>query len=215
MNGKGKGKGRARARKGKGGKGRGGQDAADFAVTTRISNMRLPTFRCKRSYNYGTITPVAGEFGNWFGVVLGNVPSVSEFTALFQEYRITRFAYTFTWLSANNANNVSIILHTAPQFRTNAAPATLLEVLEVSGAKKIALGSDHRQRQVVVSPPMVDVTTNSSTSLLMKSPWLQTTDTNVFHYGFWVWYQHFTTTYALNQVLDVNVEVSFEFRGTH
>lgn len=208
-------KGRGRARKGRGRPRARNGNAADFAVSTRISNASMPTFRCKRSYNYGNITPIALEFGNWFGMLLSNVPNVGEFTSLFQEYRITRFAYTFTWLSANNANNVGVILHTAPQFRNSTAPTSLNDVMEISGVHKIALGSDHRQRQVVVSRPMVDISTNSSTSYLVKSPWLQTTDTGVLHYGFWIWYQHFTTTYALGQVLDVNVEVSLEFRGTH
>jgi len=211
----GKNGGRARKGKGRGRKARKGGAAADFSVQTMVTATKEPTFRCKRAYNYGTITPVAGEFGNWFGVVLGNVPGVTEFTQLFQEYRILRFAYTFTWLAKNNGHSASLILHSAPMFRTSAAPATLNEVQEVSGAHKIALGSDHRSRTITVASPRADMASNSQTSYLVRSPWIQSTDQQVFHYGIWVWYQHFTTTYSLDQVLDVNVEVDFEFRGTH
>lgn len=211
-----KNRGRAYKRNGRGRKSRKGDPAADFSVRTMIVSTKEPSFRCKRAYNYGTITPVAGEFGNWFGVTLAAVPSVTEFTQLFQEYRILRFSYTFTWLVKNNGNNASIILHTAPMFRTSAAPVTLNEVQEISGAHKIALGIDRRSRTVVVASPRADMTSNSGqSSYLVRSPWIQTTDQSVFHYGFWVWYQHFTTTYSLDTVLDVNVELDFEFRGTH
>jgi hypothetical protein len=55
---------------------------------------QISTFR--RTYSIATVSANTGDTVNAFYVTLGNMPNPTDFTALFDQYRILEVAFTFT-----------------------------------------------------------------------------------------------------------------------
>jgi hypothetical protein len=81
-----------------------------------------------------TRTKVAADTGQYSSIRLVDFPSVSDFSSLFQYYRITKVSYTYTLVNAPNNNATFPTLYVAPQvYATSGAPSSRDEVMQYQG----------------------------------------------------------------------------------
>lgn len=164
-----------------------------------------------RSFNYGTISPVASDFGGQLQVLLAQLPNVSELTNLFQEYRIDMAAFEVTYLPASTERYTSVLWYGNYVVNVGTPPATFDDVLQLSGQRKFAFGPDRRTVKIGFKPK---VRTSDVVVMLRSSPWISTITPSVNHLGLWYWAQHFNTTISLGAQLSVTATLSLSLRGT-
>jgi len=193
-------------RRGRRGNGRAGAQGAPAAVPRA-----LKPWTVTRSFNLGSLTPVAVEFGDAFVANLNQMPSFGEFTSLFQEYRIVYAVYELTYLPAATERYTPVVWYgnyIASQARS---PTTLEQVMQLSGTRKFAFGPDKRTLRLGFKPK---IRTGDSVQQMRASPWIAMASTNVSHYGLWVWYQYFTATFALGSNITITATFTLSFRGS-
>lgn len=172
----------------------------------------LRPWTCTRSFNLGSITPLSTEQGYSVSASLSQLPSNSEFTSLFLEYRILKADYEVTYLSGDN-DRYNVVLW-AGNFPTsyNSSPPDLNAVMQLSGASKFAFGPDKRVRRVGF-PPLIR--TGDQVYQLRRSPWISIVTAGANHGGLWFWFQYFDTTYALGSRITLTATYTLQFRGSH
>lgn len=141
-----------------------------------------------RSYDAGGITSGGGG-GLMFRI--SNIPNVTEFSVLFDHYRIWKAELRFVPFN-NNAEvaNTSILPEMKYYVDTDDynAPSTLNEILERQDVKSVYLD---KIRTITLYPKCANevfrtgVTTAYSTPI--RNPWIDFAATDVEHYGF-KWY---------------------------
>lgn len=168
-------------------------------------------FPIRRSWTYGTISPVAVDAGGQLVAVLSQLLNLAEFTTLFQEFRITRAVFEFTFLPGSTGRVEPVLWvgnYVSSQF---SAPTSLDEVLQLSGQKKLTFGPDRRTINVGFVPK---IRTGDSVQQLRVSPWIAMASPNGAHFGLWYWISHFNTTYAPGSVMSITATYMVQFRGT-
>lgn len=168
-------------------------------------------FPIRRSWNYGTLSPVVSDYGGQLVAVLSQLPSVAEFTTLFQEYRITRAVFEFTYLPGSTGRIEPVLWvgnYVSAQF---SAPSSIDDVLQLSGQKKLTFGPDRRTINVGFVPK---IRTGDTVQQLRVSPWIGMATNNTAHYGLWYWLAFFNTTQTPGSIMHVTATYMVQFRGT-
>jgi hypothetical protein len=160
-----------------------------------------------RYVNNGELSIGAVDQGYSTVFALNFVPGVTDFSALFDQYRIDRVEYVFEMDIADGSLNSTtkwprIIV--APDFNNQAAPITENDVLVYEQSKQYQFSTSERRFSVVLKP-MVAASiyrTGISNGYEMKpSGWLDMATTDVPHYGvrFWV-NNHNSTNFGSSRI---------------
>jgi hypothetical protein len=96
---------------------RNGKKGAKKAVLLR--KVADPVFKCNRMLTFNVTRP-ATDSGTTRTINLNLLPGVSDFTSLFQHYRIKSVNVTWILVNGLNANNVFPTLTVAPQHHSSA-----------------------------------------------------------------------------------------------
>lgn len=117
------------------------------------------------------------------------VPNVSEFTALFDQYRIKKVSYEL-FFSLNNSNSQqnwpNFLIHCVNDYNSNGSFA-LTDIEQMPEMRTYQAGTNHKVSWYCYPHARADVLTitgiSSTSAWNVKSPWLDTTSTNVAHLG--------------------------------
>ncbi len=192
-----------------------GRTQDDAVVSLRVP--RQPTLRqVERIQNVGNITQPAADGGGTYSFALSNLPSSSEFTALFQQYRIDRvdliWTYTSQDLTAGAANRTPI-LYIAPLYTEAVVPAALTDVFQYNKCAVIAFDQGKRQHIRSMRPKPQISTGNSGVMIPTTTPWLSTTVPGVVHYGAVYWIQNYNSTSFSSNTITLSVRYVLSFKG--
>lgn len=189
------------------------------ARVPRTLRQSMVTFQ--RSFNYSywqPATTTTADFWKSFSFSLGDMPSSSEITNLFDEYKINAIKVKFLprWNSFDGSNKATpgttnaagVNLHIMNDPRNQIVPAgtytrtTLNSFLE--GGRVKSYNGD-KAVSVYFKPQIYNVITPSVSNMWMKAPWLPTGNTTTPHFGFQAFAQDYNLTGGFTQSWDVFV----------
>lgn len=196
---------RTRRPRGSGSRGSGGVSASSGVPKP------MRPYSLTRSFVYGSVSPVAVDAGGLLVATLTQLPSVIEFTNLFQEYRIERVAFEFTFLPSSVERYTPVLWYGNQVADIFTAPTSLDDVLQLSGQRKFAFGPDKRTVRVGFAPK---VRTGDSVQQQRRSPWIAMATNAAAHGGLWYWLQFFNTGLVTGSTINITATYVLGFRGT-
>jgi hypothetical protein len=163
-----------------------------------------------------TRTKLAGDSGLYQSVRLVDFPSASEFTSLFQYYRIRRVQFIYTLVNAPNNNATFPTLYVAPQaFQTSGVPGSRDEVMQFQGLKIHQFGPSNLTKTVTCVPLVTrDMSNQISGGELVKSPWLSTANSANQHLSFVDWISRYNSTGDSSHTLEVQFRIWIDLKRT-
>lgn len=183
--------------------------------TTKIVLFNRPT-AIHRFVRYAadvTLTAPAVDAGASYSLTLGAVLDSAEFTALFDQFRITMFEFTWTWapyVAAVHASNFPT-MYLSADFDGSTAPSVIADIQTRGSCKQVDFSDTNRTTTVIVKRPGVLGTVSSGSGRVTRSPWLDVALTSEPHYGIVTWYKNYNTV-ALSGVLTLSRRLHFELR---
>lgn len=194
--------------------------------------MRNSLVSVKRTFNYSYWQPstaTTSDFWKYYSFTLADLPSVAEFTGVFEQYRINAIKVTFRprfdGFSGENTTDVTLpgitnqagqLLHIVKDQRTTTIPSGLytranLNAFLENGSVKTYRGT--RAINVYFKPAVTRTTVSSASSTFDWAPWIQTSVTNANHFGFHAFAQDPNLTGTFGQAWDVFVTFYMQFKG--
>jgi len=200
-------KGRSRARRGK----RLGGDANWGETTWQLKQGKVHTF--VRSNNNGELPKTPGDQGYATIFSLNQLPSSSDFTNLFDQYKITRVDMTFEMDIADGSLNSTTRyprIVVAPDFNNQSAPLTENELLQYEQCKKFQFSAVNRRMTVSLQPKIAATvfrTGVTSAYQMMSSGWMDVAVPDVPHYGV----RYFVTNHNTSNFGGNNIRVFVKY----
>jgi len=175
----------------------GWQPTSNAVIAGSVSNLFLTA-------PAGASTGPNINYGGWsYNFQLGDLPSVSDFTNLYDQYRVEKFTLTFTpYITANVgvdnltvASNCACILHYVKDYDDYAPPAesqTGIDALaQYVSYRRIHLGNSMgKPISITVNRPGIDTVgalvnagTGTGTISSRKKQWLDCGSSTVTHFG--------------------------------
>jgi hypothetical protein len=169
-------------------------------------------FTMERSIALGAITPSTAPLDTYgaYSIRLSDLPSNAELISTFDDYRFMQVEYIFT---PTSDNNFSGSLVTVVDYDTSSAPTSLNDLLQYKSCQINEAGTTCIRR---LTPRAADALYSGAFSSygLVRSPWIATDSSGVFHYGL-RWGIQGVTGQASNIVLyNVWCRVVIQFRNT-
>lgn len=150
----------------------------------RSINERVHRF--KRNLALTTITGAGTTVLAGKSWQFSELPNYTEFTALFDQYKITHIKAKF--MLVTDPGGVSPATAFVPRIWTvvdhnsDSAPSTINELRD-SGTVRCRTLNPYRPVVVNLKPYVSTETYSSVAALMRKSPWINTTNVNPYHYG--------------------------------
>lgn len=174
---------------------------------------RDPVFRCKRMLTFA-INKGATDAGTTRNVILSSIPGVSDFTSLFQHYRIVSVDCHWILVNGLNANNVFPTITVAPQHHTSlVTPITREVVSQYHGVSvfQMAPSKNTYKRSFPTYGPLLSV---SSGQQFVKAPWYRCEDSGIPYTYAVEFLTRYNNTDTPNHTLELTVIAHLEFKGT-
>jgi len=166
---------------------------------------------CTRAFSLGPYLPVAGDYGGMIQSALNQLPAFSDFTNLFQEYKFHWASVEFSYIPAAT-ERYSPVIWTANLANAGlSAPATLLQMQQLTGTRKFAVGPDKRTLKAGFAPRL---RTSDTQFIMLRSPWISTADAGAAHQGLGYWFQFFNTTNSPGSEIHISVTYTIALRGS-
>lgn len=152
-----------------------------------------------------TIGAVGAGVGFGFAFSLSNLPNASDFTSLFDSYRIDRIDAVV--LGSSN----SLQLYAAIDYDDAVAPIGVAEMLERQNVQVKALNiASIQQYRVSFVPRMpIEGSTGAGPQLAPVGMWLDTADPTVQYHGLKLWIQPLVGTVTLQPQVIFTYHLSF------
>jgi len=195
------------------------------AKTTRIPSevsltfkplSSLPVYKFVRTTPLFSVTQGAVDAGAAYSFTLANTPSYTEFTALFDQYRIPMVELTFVLVNTTALNSDPTLWMSA-DYDAISAPASL-SVIQQRDVVPITLGQGRLQATFKVKPRISTTAVDSggaivASPLLPANTWIDCADASVAHNGVIAWFSNYNSTSAASLV-QISVRYHLEFRTT-
>lgn len=152
------------------------------------------TYNFKRSL-YGEVITTAGQYKAGVTWNLTQIPGYSEWTALFDQYRLTGVAIQFTYRATNTSvlesiNNGHVglpILWHVVDTDDNSAPASIAELGQVGKCKRFIFDSGKRTKTIFIRPRYLNRINGTGSTVANtvgdRKAWIDLLDNDVPHYG--------------------------------
>ena len=194
-----------------------------FAPRRRLNR----TTRIPRVYNFkrtlfleNSVSVLASTglpFSSHYGFTLGMLPSASDFTNLYDEYRINKVVFKiipkFSQVLSTSGSGTSILtqVHTAIDYDDSLALPTGTALSEITQYQthKMSRGNAIHQRVVV---PKCELSVGGSTSAPKALQWIDCDNTSILHNGIKVVVPKLLQT-GTEQYWDVQMDVYMSFRN--
>lgn len=137
-----------------------------------------------RSMDFTLSLPkAAGDQGYALSFALDDLPSYTEFTTLFDKYRVDQLDVVFLWEHGTLTAQPPCLWIAADWDGVSATP-TLSSVMQYPGVRMHAFSVTRPTFQYSIKRPAVLQTlAGGSNGAVVRSPWLATTAPSVEHYG--------------------------------
>lgn len=192
----------------------------------RMMRSNNPVARFKRTFYTTTLTPSTGAtsgFWQYSTITLSDLPNVTEYTALFDQYKINAVKVTFRPRYDNFAGNDTVdttLPGTTAQGMTRVhvindpdstltptgayTSATLNSFLEQGNVRTY---DGTKPFSVYYRPKIVNSLTTGTNNI--RAPWINTSSPSVSHRGFHYFMQDVNLTGTFNQAFDIFVTMYF------
>jgi len=187
----------------------------DIAPSRMIS--QGATYRTVRTVNVGAITAIATDSGVGRRFRLSDLPSTTEFTNLFDQYRIVMVEaeYVFsTHILASQARYPRIAF--AVDYSDSTNPGSESEVLQYQNAEAFQFGQvKHTFKRVFKPRAALAAYQGTFTGYGTASPnqWFDTNNSSIEYYGTKEWINNYNTVLATGAVLNVYHRYHLEFKN--
>ncbi len=164
---------------------------------------QLGVYRIQRTVA-NTVTQGSVDVGRSYVGQLSQMPAVSEFTNLFDQYRITKVRLRFLLLRAGQIGSTGVInypnISWAYDPNDSVTPVTLgdVTVYQNFGVQQF---SEHNREIHIEFVPKVPISTPGTTLALQGPTWCSTADTSQPWYGLKVWMQEYASTLTTGTVI--------------
>lgn len=138
----------------------------------------------------------AVDQGYALSFALDDLPSYTEFTNLFDKYRVDQLDCVFLWEAGNAITTAqSPCLWIAADWDGVSGSPTLSSVMQYPGVRMHAFSYQRPTFQYSIKRPAVLQTlAGGSNGAVVRSPWLATTAPSVEHYGLIGWVNQYNST---------------------
>jgi len=209
-----------------GGKGRKQRKGGGKQSTTALAGIQdvAPMFkvprnldhRFVRTWDYGAILAGATDGGYGFAFTFDSFPGYTDFTTLYDSYRIDRVETTWelipTALTTVKTSAIMPIVLAWPDYDDATAPASLATSSQVSQMERLNLteAKPSVRRSLVprISASVGQVSFSAGLAMNMQNAWIDMATTNVAHYGIKFWIRNFNTT----TITETGATVAVSFR---
>lgn len=202
----------------RGGRRSGRQMGSDPNRAVRLPNLLMlkpsytAPYKFSRSFSLGSLPVAASDQGYAYPFALNQVPSSSEFTTLFDKYRITTVDLTFTYILEGSVSGSTAVWPAMYLFMDDddaAIPTTKNEVLERMSVQRVSFSPTRQTISVKINPRFVQSRSGVSTNLAPVGTWIDMSTPAVQHYGVKAWVDYYNA--ALSGVnIAVNGTMHFE-----
>jgi len=176
--------------------------------------MTIPgVYKFKRStFNEAVYNVSAANVAAGVGFNLNLVPNASEFTTLFDQYRIDKIVWTLM-PRGNSAeqgtNNLNTKVFTVIDYDDETAPANLNVLMQYPNVKCTTLAQNHR-RTLVPKFATQQFISAVATGYGARTGWLDCDNSNIPHYGLKLWIQN---PISGSQIIDIKTDFYLSFKG--
>jgi len=189
---------------------RGTNAARQVALPNHVSLQPCYTapYKFSRSFSVGVLTRATNDMGHAFPFGLSLLPNYSEFTNLFDRYRLRRVDVRIAMVQKNN--------HTTSRFPTVWAymddddasiPLTKNAVLERQSVRPFTFSDAKTVYSVSIQPRWLLDSTNKA-SLAPRDMWIDMSTPSVSHYGLKMWVDDYNNSY--DSIISVDATIHFE-----
>lgn len=206
-----------RGRTGRRGSGRRGQNAQQKNTATRLPNLLVlkpsytAPYKFSRSFDLGNLGSSAADQGYAWPFSLNQLPAASEFTTLFDKYRITSVELTFSLARERGGSGNDLIWPAMFLFMDDddaAIPTSKTSVLERMSVQRVSFAPTRQTISVKISPRWIQSRGGISTNIAPASTWLDMSTPAVQHYGVKAWIDYYNT--GTPTVISVSGVMHFE-----
>lgn len=192
-----------------------------------------PMIRVQRTFwlqNWTPTTTTTNDFWRYFTVRLADIPNVTEYTNLFDMYRITSLKWTFRprydSFAGNDTtdttlpgvtNQAGVHLHAVIDPRSGITPTgtytsgTLNAFLE--NGKVRSYNGNKAVNLIIKYPCIADDVNATSNSKFIRAPYISCNQNSVAHRGVHVFLQDINLTGTFGQSFDVFCTVNMTLKG--
>jgi len=202
----------------RGGNRRRGQSEREQNAHSRFPNQLIlrPSFtapyKFSRSFVIGNMPKSGSDQGYAYPFSLNQLPSYTEFAALFDKYRITGVDLTFSyWRQGNTGTTNDTDWPAMYLFMDDddaAIPTTKNEVLERMTVQRVSFSPTRQTISVKVQPRWIQSRAGTSTNLAPRQTWIDMATPAVQHYGVKTWVDYYNN--AGDKQISVNGVMHFE-----
>jgi len=155
-------------------------------------------YKFSRSFDLGDMArPSVSDQGFAFPFALNQLPNVTEFTNLFDKYRINKIDLTFSWtLGDIRATGATLhpIIYLYQDEDDAAIPVTKLEVFERQAMQRYTFSEAKNTITCSIKPRWIQSRGGVSTNVAPAGTWIDMATPAVQHYGVKGWVDHMSST---------------------
>jgi len=167
-----------------------------------------------RLVDYGVLGKAVADQGYGIGFSLQDVSSYTEFTSLFNAFRINRVDVTFLYQQTINTSTFCFpTLFVSYDANDIAVPASEAVLLERANTKVMAFSTNRMMINFSLRPNMLAATSGLAIAAeLPKTTWCDSADPSNTFYGLKVWAQNYNTGISGNMQIRVLFKYHMSFK---
>lgn len=151
-------------------------------------------YKFSRSFDLGDMArPSATDQGFAFPFALNQLPNASDFTNLFDRYRINKIDLTFTWTLGDVRATGGVlhpIIYVYMDDDDSAIPIAKTEVFERQAMQRFSFNETRSTLTTSIVPRWIQSRGGVSTNLAPRGSWIDMATPAVQHYGIKGWVDH-------------------------
>lgn len=148
-----------------------------------------------------TFLAKAAADGGWnLNFSLSLLTSITDFTGLYDDYRIDKMELEMIWNPGAVAAQTPVFDVVQDWDGSGAAPATSSELVQYAALQKVCFDTTHRTVTLVVHKPFILTVTSVSASAMRRGAWVDVANTTEPFFGIRLWGNDYNTTVASGSV---------------
>lgn len=190
-------------------------DSGDTALYWQQPKPAIHQFT--RIIGANNIVQAPTDVGRGISFTLADLPGSTEFTALFDQYRLDWVEYMFVLKSPLGAGGVAAPLIYFVEDHDDDAPPSFNAVLEAQSVQVVNFSADRTMIKFRVRPNIVREVYRGVTPGYERAPpgtWLDCANATVPHYGVKYWVANYNSTSTSSTVIDVILRYHVSFKET-
>jgi hypothetical protein len=189
------------SRRAAGGRNRGNQQVGVKNARTRLPNQIIlkpsytAPYKFSRSFDIGNIPKAASDQGYAWPFALNMIPGSTEFTNLFDKYRITSIDLTFSYWQEGQVSG-DVLWPAMYLFMDDddaIIPTTKTSVLERMSVQRVSFSPTRQTISVLINPRWIQSRAGTSTNIAPRNSWIDMSTPAVQHYGVKAWVDYYNT----------------------